>query len=243
MTGDDVEINVTGVSHTFDVGTPSAHTVLRDLTVRLTEHRVGVIGHNGSGKSTFVRLLDALIAPTCGRVEVGGFDTATRAARVRRVCGFLFTDPDDQIIMPTVREDVAFGLRRFKLGRAETDERVDAQLARFGLGRCADQPAHLLSGGQKQVLALAAVLITQPRLVIMDEPTTLLDLRNARMFADLVAGIDQTVVLATHNLGLLAGFDRVLCFHQGRLAADGAPAEVIQCYRDMMAQPYGVDDL
>ena len=236
-------IDVQGVSHTFDAGTPSAHTVLRDVTVQLTQRRIGVIGHNGSGKSTFVRMLDALIVPTVGRVVVDGCDTAKQAAQVRRRAGFLFTDPDDQIIMPTVREDVAFGLRRLKLGKDEAAARVDAQLARFGLTRCADQPAHLLSGGQKQVLALAAVLITEPDLLIMDEPTTLLDLRNAHMFADLIADLRQTIVLATHNLELVGGFARVLCFHQGRLVADGEPGEVIAQYRELMAKPYGVDDL
>ncbi|MCL1840629.1 MAG: energy-coupling factor ABC transporter ATP-binding protein [Propionibacteriaceae bacterium] len=236
-------IDVRGVSHTFDAGTPAAHAVLHDVTVQLSEHRIGIIGHNGSGKSTFVRMLDALIVPTRGSVIVDGADTAKQAAAVRRRTGFLFTDPDDQIIMPTVREDVAFGLRRLKLSRDEVDARVSAQLERFGLARCADRPAHLLSGGQKQVLALASVLITAPELLIMDEPTTLLDLRNQRMFADLITGLDQMVVLATHQLDQVAGFDRVLCFHEGRLVADGAPDEVVAAYRKLMDRPYGLDDL
>ncbi|MCL2317031.1 MAG: energy-coupling factor ABC transporter ATP-binding protein [Actinomycetia bacterium] len=236
-------IEVRRVTHTYGVGTPNARTVLHGVDVVLTEHRVGIIGHNGSGKSTFVRLLDALLLPTEGTVVVGGFDTARQASAVRSRTGFLFTDPDRQIIMPTVREDVAFGLRRRGLGKDEVARRVDAQLARFGLAGFADAPAHLLSGGQQQVLALASVLITEPSLVVMDEPTTLLDLRNARMFAELIFALDQQVVLATHHLDALAGFDRVLCFDQGRIAADGAPAEVGAFYRELMSRPAGVGDL
>jgi len=232
-------IEVRHVSHTYAAGTPSANPVLHDVDLRLDEHRVGVIGANGSGKSTFVRLLDALLQPTAGQILVDGHDTATEAAAVRRGTGFLFTDPDNQIIMPSVREDVGFGLRRLKLPKAELAARVEAQLDRFGLGAVADAPAHLLSGGQKQMLALAAVLVTEPSLLLMDEPTTLLDLRATALFTDLLADLGQPVVLASHHLDLVAGFDRVLCFDHGRVVADGAPGEVVAFYRDLMARPGG----
>ena len=230
-------IEVEHVSHTYAAGTPAANPVLHDLDLRLSEHRIGIIGANGSGKSTFVRLLDALARPTAGRILVNGHDTATQAAAVRRQTGFLFTDPDNQIIMPSVREDVAFGLRRLKLPKDEAAARVEAQLALFGLTALAEAPAHLLSGGQKQVLSLAAVLVVEPALLIMDEPTTLLDLRHSAMFADLVATLEQPVIMATHHLDLVAGFDRVLCFEAGRVVADGAPDEVVAFYRELMAAP------
>src|SRR6185312_15782946 len=108
------------------------------------------------------------------------------------------TDPDAQIVMPTVAEDVAFSLRRSGLDRAARAARVDAVLERFRLAEHADHPAHLLSGGQKQLLALAAVLVTEPAVLVCDEPTTLLDARNARRVAQLLAGLEQQVVLVTH---------------------------------------------
>lgn len=238
-----VTIDVAHVSHTYDADTPAAHVVLHDLDFHLNENRVGLIGHNGSGKSTFIRLLDGLITPSQGTISVDGLDTVRQAKAVRAKTGFLFPSPDDQIIMPTVREDVAFTLRRDKAPKDEVAAKVEAQLAAFGLTGLAERPAHLLSGGQKQLLAMAAVLIAQPSLLLMDEPTTLLDLRNERLFAEMVTGLEQTVVLATHRLELLDGFDRVLVFDGGRLVADDAPAPAIACYRALMAGPTTVEQL
>ena len=228
-----VHIEIDRVSHSYGEG-PLARRVLRDLDVDLDQSRIGVIGHNGSGKSTFVRMLNALVVPSQGAVRVDGLDTASHARQVRARTGFLFTDPDAQIIMPTVAEDVAFGLRRSGLGKEEIAQRVDQALAHYQLTEHRDHPAHLLSGGQKQLLALAAVLITGPRLIIMDEPTTLLDLRNARRIGRLIDELDQTVVLAPHHLDLLAGFERVLVFDEGRLVIDDVPAAAIAGYRALM---------
>ncbi|WIY82349.1 ABC transporter ATP-binding protein [Propionimicrobium sp. PCR01-08-3] len=228
-----VHIEADHVGHVYGQG-PLARQVLDDINLDLTEQRVGVVGHNGSGKSTFVRMLNALHIPSEGAIRVNGLDTAKDPAKVRKLAGFLFTDPDTQIIMPTVAEDVAFGLRKSGLSKSEIAARVDELLVRFGLGEHRDHPAHLLSGGQKQLLALASVLITSPELIIMDEPTTLLDLRNARMIGQVIRELSQTVVLATHHLYLLDDFDRVLVFDGGRLVADGSPAESIAYYRELM---------
>ncbi|PRZ07605.1 biotin transport system ATP-binding protein [Isoptericola sp. CG 20/1183] len=209
--------------------------VLRGVTLRLTERRVAVIGANGSGKSTLARLLNGLVVPTSGRVLVDGLDTRRRGREVRRRVGFVFTDPDAQIIMPTVAEDVAYSLRRSGLSKAELGTRVAAELHRHGLADHADHPAHLLSGGQKQLLALTSVLVTAPRLVVADEPTTLLDLRNTRAVADRLAGLDQHVVLVTHDLDLVAGYDRVLVVDGGRVVVDDVPAAAVPAYRRMMA--------
>ncbi len=225
-------IDVRDVTHGFDGRDP----VLRDLTVRLDEHRIGIIGANGSGKSTFARMLNGLVVPETGTVTLDGLDTARQGREVRRRVGFCFTDPDSQIVMPTVAEDVGFGLRRRGLSKAEIAERVDAALAAHGLEGRGDHPAHLLSGGQKQLLALSAVLVTEPDLLVMDEPTTLLDVRNARRFADRVRTLPQQVVLVTHHLDLLADFDRVLVFDDSRLVHDGPPTEAIATYLDLMAQ-------
>lgn len=222
-------IEIENVSHAY-----GDRQVLDDVTITLDQLRIGVIGPNGSGKSTFARLLNALVLPSTGRVRVDGLDTTRDAKAVRRRVGFCFTDPDAQIVMPTVAEDVAFGLRRRGLHREEVAARVAAALAAHGLADHADHPAHLLSGGQKQLLALASVLVTQPSLLVLDEPTTLLDLRNARRIAEVVATLPQQVVLLTHHLDLLTDFDRVLVIDGGRVVADGSPREAVAHYLSRM---------
>ncbi|MFD0890618.1 energy-coupling factor ABC transporter ATP-binding protein [Streptosporangium algeriense] len=209
--------------------------VLRGVTVSLTERRIGVVGANGSGKSTLARLVNGLALPTSGGVTVLGLDTRRDAARIRRRVGFLFSDPDAQIVMPTVAEDVAFSLRRRGLTRQETDLRVREVLARYGLAGHADHPAHHLSGGQKQLLALCSVMVLDPDVLVMDEPTTLLDLRHSRQVAGLLRELPQQVVVVTHDLPLLAGFDRVLVLDEGRIVADDEPEAAIGHYRKLMA--------
>ena len=142
----------------------------------------------------------------------------------------MFTDPDSQIVMPTVAEDVAFSLRRLKLPREEVAARVDQVLGRFGLDGHADHPAHLLSGGQKQLLALASVLVTEPAVLVCDEPTTLLDLRNRSQVSRLLESLDVQLVLVTHHLDLLTRYDRVICIEDGLVVDDGAPGPVIAAY-------------
>lgn len=226
------EIRVEQVSHVYGSGS-QRREVLRDVDVTLTEQRVGVIGANGSGKSTFARLLNGLVVPTSGRVRVAGLDTRREGAAVRRMVGFCFTDPDAQIVMPTVQEDVAFGLRGVR-DRGEVARVVGETLERFGLASHADHPSHLLSGGQKQLLALASVLVTEPEVLVMDEPTTLLDLRNTAAVLELVRGLPQQVVLVTHDLGLLDDMERVLVLDDARLVFDGAPDAASAYYRRLV---------
>jgi biotin transport system ATP-binding protein len=228
-------IDVRGVTHAYGDG-QARRLVLRDVSVTLSEQRVGVIGANGSGKSTFVRLLNGLVLPAEGTVSVHGLDTRKQGREVRRRVGFCFTDPDAQIVMPTVAEDVAFGLRRRGLGKAEVAARVRATLETYGLADHADHPAHLLSGGQKQLLALSSVLVTDPDVLVLDEPTTLLDLRNAAVVQRVVRDLPHQVVLVTHHLDLLDGFDRVLVFDETRLVYDGQPDAAVAFYRDLMAR-------
>jgi biotin transport system ATP-binding protein len=223
-------IQIEGVSHRY-----GDREVLSDINLSLVEDRIGVIGANGSGKSTLARLLNGLVVPSVGRVLVDGMDTARDGAGVRRKVAFVFSDPDAQIVMPTVAEDVAFSLRRHGLSKQEVADRVSDILLRFGLGAHPDHPAHLLSSGQKQLLALAAVLVTEPEVLICDEPTTLLDLRNSRQVAGVLEGLAQRVVLVTHDLELLRGWQRVLVIEQGRVVADGSADQSIGHYEALMA--------
>ena len=223
-------IELRDVSHSY-----GDRAVLHDVTLRLGEARVGVVGANGSGKSTFARLLNGLVIPSAGSVLVDGLDTRTRLREVRRRVGFVFQDPDAQIVHPTVAEDVEFGLTNLGVDADERARRVDDVLTRYGLAGHRDHPAHLLSGGQKQLLAIAGVLVMRPQRVVFDEPTTLLDLANTRRIARVIDELEQDVVVVTHHLDLLAGFDRVLVFEDGRVAADGAPAETLRWYVDRLS--------
>ncbi|WP_017607007.1 energy-coupling factor ABC transporter ATP-binding protein [Nocardiopsis alkaliphila] len=222
-------LRLEGVSHSYE-----DRAVLREITLDLAQHRIGVIGANGSGKSTLARTLNGLVLPDEGRVSWGEWDTRRHAKHIRRRVGFVFSDAANQILMPTVAEDVEIGLRHLRLGRAETARRVDEILVRHGLDGHRDHPAHLLSGGQKQLLALASILVTEPDVLVCDEPTTLLDLRNTRMVHRTLTGLDQQVILFTHDLDLLADFDRVLVMEEGRVVFDGRPADAVAFYTELM---------
>ncbi|TQC42466.1 ABC transporter ATP-binding protein [Rhodococcus sp. WS4] len=223
------EIVFDSVSHAF-----GDRPVLRGVDLRFSERRVGIIGSNGSGKSTLARMINGLLKPTSGTVTVDGIDAAKKGAQVRRKVGFVFTDPDTQIVMPTVSEDLAFSLRRSGLSKPEVAARVEEILVRFRLDKHAEHPAHLLSGGQKQLLAIGAVLIRRPEVIIADEPTTLLDLRNARVVADALDSMDQQVIVVTHQLALLESFERVIVIDDGLVAFDGSPDDAVPAYRALV---------
>jgi biotin transport system ATP-binding protein len=223
-------IQLHAVNHHF-----GERPVLEGLDLTLAERRVAVVGGNGSGKSTFARLLNGLLVPDQGRVLVDGLDTRKEARAIRRKVGFVFQNPDNQIVLPTVEEDIAFGLKNLRLGPAEISERVTAILRRYGLEDFRYHPAHLLSGGQKQLLALSSVLVMEPRYVVFDEPTTLLDLRNKRRLARAIHEMQQTAIVVSHDLELLRDFDRVLVFDEGRVVVDDVPAVALDAYVRMMA--------
>ncbi|ABM14028.1 MULTISPECIES: energy-coupling factor ABC transporter ATP-binding protein [Mycolicibacterium] len=222
-------IVIDGVSHSY-----GERPVLREISLTITERRVGIVGANGSGKSTLARLFNGLVLPDSGAVRVHGLDTRRSAKQVRRLVGFVFTDPDRQILMPTVAEDIELSLSRRSLDRQTRTAKVAQVLERFGLAGHADQPAHLLSGGQKQLLALATVLVTEPAVVVADEPTTLLDLRNARMLRQAFAALHTQLVIVTHDLDLVDDADRVIVLDDGRVVADDVPSVALSTYRRLM---------
>ena len=222
--------------------------ILRPTSLELSEHRIALIGPNGAGKSTLARLLNGLIEPTAGAVLVSAargadrasseapLDTRRDGAAVRRLVGFVFTNPAAQLVMPTVIEDVALSLRRMHRGKADRLAAARAALDRFGLGGLADRSVHALSGGQQQLLALASVLATEPAILVADEPTTLLDLRNARLVSETLLGLPQQLVVATHDLDLAARCERVLVIEEGGVAHDTAAegstaADAVDWYR------------
>ena len=210
-------------------------TLLDDITLDLPERRVAFIGANGSGKSTLLRLLNGLVVASTGRVLVDGLDPASDGRGVRRKVGFVFTDPLSQLVMPTPLEDVELSLRRTIRDHAQRRDAALALLRARGLGHVAEHSIYDLSGGERQLAALTAVLAIEPAILVADEPTTLLDLRNRLALRRALADLDQQVILATHDLDLALDADRVLVVDGGRIVADGTPAETIGRYEAMMA--------
>lgn len=204
--------------------------VLHGIDLRIEERRVAVIGANGSGKTTLARLLNGLVSPTAGRVTVDGHDTVRQARDVQRRVGFVFQDADHQLVYPTPLEDVALGLRARGRSRAEARREAAEALERLGLSAHAHQAVHTLSGGEKHLVALAAVLALRPEWIVLDEPTTSLDIVNRRRVVAALGELDQRLVIVSHDLELVASMERAILLSGGSVAADGAAGEVIEAY-------------
>jgi len=204
--------------------------VLEPLSLKLSERRIGIIGLNGSGKSTFSRMVNGLVLPSSGRVVTNGHDTASDGAKVRAAVGYIFQNPANQIVLPLIKDDMALGLQSRGLSKQEIAFAVSSVLDRIGITHLAERRAHELSGGELQLAALASVLVTSPDIVIMDEPTNQLDLRNRNIVERTIRDLKENVIVVSHDLTLLSGFDRVLLFHQGKLIADGPVDKTIAQY-------------
>ena len=206
---------------------------LEDVTLSIEEGSfTAVLGHNGSGKSTFAKHLNAILLPSGGKVYVGGIDTAdeSRLFDIRKTAGMVFQNPDNQIVANVVEEDVAFACENMGLPPEEIRRRVDESLAAVGMSGHAKSAPHLLSGGQKQRVAIAGILAMQPRCIVMDEPTAMLDPFGR---AEVMAAIQRlnrsmgvTVVLITHHMDEAAAAQRVIVMKQGRVALDGTPRQI-----------------
>ncbi|WP_425359019.1 energy-coupling factor ABC transporter ATP-binding protein [Ancylobacter aquaticus] len=211
--------------------TRGGRVVLDDISLEIAERRVGLIGTNGSGKSSLVRLLNGLLAADKGRITVHGLDAHEKASELPRTVGFIFQNPDHQIIFPTVAEEIAFSLEQAGMPRRQAAKEAVPALARFERAHWAERPVHALSEGEKQFLCIIAVLVMTPSLLILDEPFSSLDLPTRRRLEALVAGLDQQVILVAHELDAFAGYERVIWLHEGRVRGDGPPGEVVPAYR------------
>jgi biotin transport system ATP-binding protein len=209
--------------------------VLTDLSLTLSEQRIGVVGPNGSGKSSLVRLINGLLLPKTGQVWVDGLDTTKEVVAVRRKVGFVFQNPDNQIVFPVVHEDIEFGLKQREPDPKRRALRAQAALERLGVGHLTERSVHTLSGGERQLVALAAVLATEPEILVFDEPTTQLDLRLRNRFERHLAELPQPALVVSHDLALMQQMHRVLVIDQGRLAFDGAPTEALAWYQEHCA--------
>ncbi|MBD2761364.1 energy-coupling factor ABC transporter ATP-binding protein [Kocuria sp. cx-455] len=221
------------------VDSPSGpFTVLDRVSCEFDQPRTAVIGLNGSGKSTLLRLFNALVVPQSGVVRVNSIDPVAFPREARAAVGFVFTDPASQILMPTPIEDIELSLRRHVHDRHERTERARDWLVRMGLEHRAHHSVFDLSGGERQLVALAAVLAAQPQVLILDEPTTLLDLRNQLKLIDMLDDLGQQQLISTHDLDLAATAHHVAVVHESRIIAQGPPAELIPQYKSWCAHGF-----
>lgn len=210
---------------------PDGTAALRGLSFEIRHgEAVAVIGPNGAGKSTLLLHLNGLLTPSAGEVRIGDLPvTRGTLAEIRRSVGFVFQDPDDQLFMPTVHDDVAFGPVNMGLPEEEVERRVRDALERVGAAQLAARPPYRLSGGEKRAVAIAGVLAMSPAVLVMDEPSAGLDPASRRRLIGLLGEFDHTRIIATHDLDLvLEVCTRVLVVAEGRLRADGAPAQIFR---------------
>lgn len=210
--------------------------VLDGLNLSLTENRIGILGRNGSGKTTFLRLIAGLIVPSEGEVRVDGFDPFKDRKAALAAVGILFQNPDHQILFPTVEEELAFGLAQLGLTQGEALARANAMLAHEGRAHWAKAPVTSLSQGQRHYLCLLSVLLMEPRTILLDEPLAGLDLPTQARLSRRFAALPQRLITITHDPAILADADRVLWLEDGRIAADGPPAQVIRAFTAEMAR-------
>ena len=227
------QIKLAAASVTVEAADGTERTILRPTGLDLTEQRIAVIGANGSGKSTLLRLLNGLLLPSTGTVTVNGLDTATQGRMVRQQVGFVFTDPLSQLVMPTALEDVELSLRRRHPSGPQRRAAAMEVLDGFGLAALAQNSIYELSGGERQLVALATVLAVRPQVLVLDEPSTLLDLRNTRLLRDRLALLPQQLVISTHDLELAQDCERALLVDDGGIAFDGPSADAVAHYRQL----------
>lgn len=216
--------------------------VFQGLSLSLSQRRVGIVGRNGSGKSQLARLIAGLAAPDAGQVTVDGVTVATDRKAAIRTVGILFQNPDHQIIFPTVGEELTFGLTATGTPKAQAREQAQAMLARFGRSDWFDRSVHGLSGGQRHLVCLMAVLMMAPRVIVLDEPFAGLDMATTLRLSRHLTALDQTLIHISHDLSALSGYDRVIWLEQGAVHMDGAPADVLPAYETQMRAWGGSDD-
>ena len=232
------EIDLTGVAYA-----PGGVSVLRGITLSLNQRRIGIVGRNGSGKTSLARIMAGLVAPDQGQVRIAGVDVAKDRKAALGVIGILFQNPDHQIIFPTVEEEIAFGLTQMGQSGAEVTAAVQAILARFDKAHWARAAIHQLSQGQRQLVCLMAVLAMRPRVIILDEPFAGLDIPTTRQLARMLAGLQVTLLHITHDPNAVRAYDRVLWLEEGAVVQDGPAHQVLASFETRMIELGDGDDL
>ena len=210
---------------------PDGTAALQDVSFRITHgESVALIGENGAGKSTLLLHLNGFLTPMSGSVRVGDLPVMkSTLPAIRRSIGMIFQHPDDQLFMPTVHDDVAFGPLNLGLPPEEVEARVTNALTMVGMAHVAKKPPYRLSEGQKRSIAIATVLALEPNMLIMDEPSSNLDPKSRRNLINLLRTFTHTKIIATHDLEMaLDVCERTIIMHQGRIAADGKTFDLLQ---------------
>ncbi len=220
-------VEVDDLEYSYPDGTP----VLQGVNFRITHgEAVAIIGANGAGKSTLLLQLNGCLVPQAGTVRIGDLPLNKETlSHVRRTVGLVFQDPDDQLFMPLVRDDVAFGPLNLGLPAAEVEARVEQALATVGASHLKDRPPYRLSGGEKRAVAIASVLSMSPDILVMDEPTSYLDPKTRRQLIELLQTFKHTLIIASHDLDLVLDLcARTIVLKEGRVMADGPTFEILQ---------------
>ncbi|MBE6596135.1 MAG: energy-coupling factor transporter ATPase [Ruminococcaceae bacterium] len=243
-------IKVENISYSYRDEDGAAIPVIRDLSLEIEKGEfVAVLGHNGSGKSTFAKLLNMILTPKSGKIYIDGKDitdenmSEEEVFSLRRRVGMVFQNPDNQLVATVVEDDVAFGPENLGVPSAEIRKRVDDALATVGMSKYAKHEPHRLSGGQKQRVAIAGIIAMLPECIIFDESTAMLDPIGRKEVLATVKKLNSemgiTVIMITHYMDEAAMAKRVIVLNDGRIALDGAPAEVFE--REEELRSYGLD--
>jgi len=227
-------IKLNHVTHIYTKESTKQETIaLNDVSLEIHEgEHVAVLGHNGCGKSTLAKHFNALLLPTAGTVEVDAVDTATESDlwNLRQKVGMIFQNPDNQLVATTVEDDVAFGLENLGIEDCEMHRRVDEALESVGMSEMRQKAPHLLSGGQKQRVAIAGVIAMQPKYIVFDESTAMLDPNGRKEILEVMQKLNRenhmTVINITHFMEEAVLADRVILMEQGKIIAEGTPKEI-----------------
>lgn len=209
---------------------PDGLKALHDVSLNVAKgQNVAVVGANGAGKSTLILSIVGIMLPQAGTITVAGMPVDKHNLKeIRKKAGVVFQNPDDQLFMTSVYDDIAFGPRNYKFTEAETAERVHASLAALGVEHLVERSSHKLSGGEKRRIAIAAVLALQPELLLLDEPTSFLDPKARRRLIETLAKLPLTKLIATHDLDMVLDFcERVIVLKEGRVFAEGIPQQIL----------------
>ena len=229
-------VEVKNLRHAYPDGT----VALRNVSFRITHgESVAIIGANGAGKSTLLLHLNGYLAPTAGEIRIGDFPlTKATLPEIRRTVGMVFQDPDDQLFMPTVHDDVAFGPFNLGLPDEEVERRVKEALEHVGAAHLMNKPPYHLSGGEKKRVAIATVLSMSPDILVMDEPTSGLDPFARRQLMALLRDFRHTKIFTSHDLDMVMDLcERTIVLHEGEIKADGPTGEIFQ-KEDLLARCY-----
>lgn len=230
----DIAIKVENLAYTYPgVDDTPGVRVFEDLSLTIEEGTfVAVLGGNGCGKSTLAKHFNSILLPSGGKVYVFGMDTVNeeKLLQIRKTTGMVFQNPDNQIVANVVEEDVAFGPENLGISSAEIRRRVDVALKQVGMYEYKEHAPNLLSGGQKQRIAIAGIIAMEPKCIVLDEPTAMLDPRGRREVMETIEKLNRekgiTVILITHHMDEAAQADRVIVLNKGAIVADGTPKQV-----------------